>query len=1106
MMKKIGILIQTLSVFLVMSAVVFGQETTGGIEGTVKDPNGAAVPNITVTITTARQAGVTTTTGAGAEFKRTVVTNEEGFFRALQIPPGVYDVITTASSGFADARYENVTVSIGKNTHLAIGVQPGSTTTTVDVMAGDAAPVDTTNSAIQTSLNAQRIELLPKGTGFTSLLKSIPGTRPESRTAGFSVDGASGGENVFVIDGQEVTNFRTGTLNENNNIPTQFVQEVQVKSSGFGAEFGGATGGVISVVSKGGTNDFHGETGMQFGVPKFDGKPRAIQTLFSSGSGASFVQSVEYIRPPKDRGTNVFPTANLGGRIIKDRLWFFGSYSPQIFETIRTTNFWNNALSNRVIQASETYRRERTYQYAFGRLDATPFSKLRLTGSFLWNPIIDQGNIPFNSNNFGGAATYNSTFVDFGPGVGVVGGRRLSDLQGGRQPSNLVSTQGVYTPTSNLVITGRFSRGYMNQKLGNYFVPTQTQYVCSIGSTPNSTPPIIYPGGCDQGFSGPSNAEVTKDISIRTNFEADASYLFTLGGHHELKGGYQRFKIFNDVASFSTTKGRITLSYNRQINQLGAGLVTATSPLCTPGTTLPAGCILGAGIYRFSGTFGTAENLNQSIYIQDKYQPTRRLTLNLGVRFEKEFLPSFNEFAPPIDFNWQDKIAPRLGFAYDLFGDGKTKIFGSYGQFYDRMKFELPRGLFGGDVFLETFFEIRPGQSYNFFTPQNVLGSFTGASICPATGFIAPDALGRCQLDRRVAANEPGASPYANGAVDPNLKPFRQSEYTVGLERQIGRDYVLRTRFTRKNVDQVIEDAGIRNAQDSEAYIVGNPGEGLHRELLETLGYAKIVEPVRTYTGFEIVFEKRLSNHWYFHANYTLSRLYGNYSGLVSSDEAHLTGGRTSPNVTRAFDLPFIGFTATGEKDDGPLQTDRPHVFNIYGSYIYDWKGGSNSTEFSGFQTITSGTPQTTTAFFVSSITPQLIYGRNDLGRTPTYTQTDFNVTHRYRFGQDNRFTLAFDLNLLNLFDEENVTGLYTTMNPSSRVINFGTFNPPNFPGPPRFSNNGPTFVNAYTSGALLNDLATYLNGAPDRRDARYRLPFLFQSPREVRFGARLLF
>ncbi len=254
-------------------SLAFGQETTGSIEGTVKDPTGAVVPNVTLTITNAKAAASgTTTTGVGAGFKRTITTNDEGFFRVLQVPPGTYDVVTTASSGFGEARYENVTVAIGQSTQLTITVTPGNNVTTVDIVASDVAPVDTTNNAIQTTINAQKIELIPKSTGFTGLLKTIPGTRPESRTGGFSVDGASGGENVFVIDGQEVTNYRTGTLNETYNVPTQLVQEVQVKSSGFDAIYGGATGGVVSVVTRGGGNDFHGEFGMQFEVPKFNGK------------------------------------------------------------------------------------------------------------------------------------------------------------------------------------------------------------------------------------------------------------------------------------------------------------------------------------------------------------------------------------------------------------------------------------------------------------------------------------------------------------------------------------------------------------------------------------------------------------------------------------------------------------------------------------------------------------------------------------------------------------------------------------------------------------------------------------------------------------------
>ncbi len=100
---------------------------------------------------------------------------------------------------------------------------------------------------------------------------------------------------------------------------------------------------------------------------------------------------------------------------------------------------------------------------------------------------------------------------------------------------------------------------------------------------------------------------------------------------------------------------------------------------------------------------------------------------------------------------------------------------------------------------------------------------------------------------------------------------------------------------------------------------------------------------------------------------------------------------------------------------------------------------------------------------------------------------------------------MAFDLNFLNLFDQDTVTGLYTVVNPSNRVINFATFNPA-APAPRRFPDNGPIFVNAYTSGALLPDINAFLDRDPSNRDARYGQPFLYQSPREVRFGFRLLF
>lgn len=1069
-----------------LSGVVWGQETTGGIEGTIKDATGAVVPNVTVTISTAKSTATgTTTRGTGTGFRRTVTTNNDGFFRVLQVPPGTYDVVTTASGGFGEARYENVTVAIGVNTQLSMTVNPGTTTTTVDVAVSDTPPVDTTNSAIQTTINARKIELLPKSTGFTGLLKTVPGTRPESRSGGFSVDGASGGENVFVLDGQEVTNYRTGTLNETYNIPTQLVQEVQVKSSGFNAEFGGATGGVISVVTRGGNNDFHGEFGLQFEVPKFNGNPRPSLGRFTSGSvgGGTFQQFAEFIQPIKSGGTNFFPTANLSGPIFKNRVWFYGSYTPQIFNTDMRTRYWTDApAATRVNYSNQEFSRKRTYEYAFARIDANPFNSLRLTGTYLWNPVIDEGSLPGSSNIFTSTAVLPT--INYGSSIGVLTEAEYRPRQGGRQNSNVVTFSGTYTPNSNFFVEGRFSRGFLNEKLGNYFIP---QFTRVVSCTNTSNPPVSFP--CPT--SG-VNSITTKDVSVRTSYEISATYIFNGGGRHELKGGYQRYTVFNDVQSGNNAIGELRFFIGQPIS------VTQPGVQDTPGNIA-----IGSGSFRRTGTNGRGSNLNQGIFIQDKWQPTSRLTLNLGFRVEKENLPTFNQYPSAVDFNWGDKFAPRLGFSYDLTGNGKTKVFASYGRFFDRLKFALPRGLFGGDVFLEDYFEVFPGDSVATFNIATVVGGFTGASICPATGFIASGARSRCQRNLRVNANEPGASIYSGfGAVDPDLKPFRQTEFTVGAERQLSRDYVLRVRYTYKNVDEAVEDAGFVNDQGSEAYIIANPGRGLHLESLRNFGYQNVARPQRRYDGLEFVIEKRLTNNWYFNANYTYSRLFGNYTGLASSDEVHLLDGRLAPGVSRAFDLPFIGFTAEGKPDNGPLPTDRPHVFNIYGAYIFNWFGSkANTTELSLFQTVTSGLPMTTYIFGQSSVTPQIFYHRGNLGRTPTFTQTDFNVTHRYKFGKDDRFTMAFDLNILNLWDQDTVTGIYQIMNTTAGRPNDAAM----FPNATA-AQRPLLYANAYTSGALLQPILARIAASPDRPDIRFGMPQLFQSPRQVRFGFRLLF
>jgi hypothetical protein len=1039
-----------------LAAFAFGQEITGSIQGTVKDPNGASVPNATVTATSEQRTFNTQT-------------DAEGAYTFEQLPPGRYKITATAS-GFGTVTRSDVPVELGRRLQVNIDLSVAGTAENVNVTSDNQPIVDVTSSKTATNITQQQIQELPKTLNFTSVLEVAPGTRAESRTNGFQVDGASGSENVFIVDGVEVTNVVGGGLGSKDsstskNIPVDFVKEVQVKSAGYEAEYGGATGGVINVVTRGGTNEFHGEARMEIETSKLRGSDNP-QLLLNPTDPTNKTSRLLYNRFGKDSRLLQAPVLSLGGPIVKNKLWFFSSYAPQFFTGHRNFDLIEDPNITHAKGGTSTVpldtrdvRYEEQDQFAMTRLDFSPTSKLTVNGSFIYSPVKTKGpsdtrGLAFLNRETAAVSEFN--FAD-------ANGAPRFDSLGGYTPANQLSLAATYTATSNLVLSFRFGRNYLNDKAGSYGIGsneplTIISVACANsqlrnGKTcPTGTGSTGFPTGLT------SNSLTNFDITKRLNYYADATYVKRIfGQQHIFKGGYQRNNLSNDV-DFRFAGGRVQLAYGR-------------ARTLADGTQMRGD--YGYYVIDDFARIGNVSSNNQAVFFQDSYQIHPRVTLNVGIRTEKEFLPAFPlvaSFHPsltdsqlqgastkPIDFGWGDKLAPRIGGAWDVFGNGKLKISGSYSVFYDIMKYTLARGSFGGEKFLRSY--------YTLDTPDYLSINLNNR---PGTKISGPS-------DLRFPSNLAGA----DSGIDPSIKPYREHEYTGMAEYSFNRNLVLSARLTRKTLDRAIEDIGAVAANGDEIFTIGNPGEGLTAN-----SALPIPKPVRRYTGLEIRLDKRFSSNGYLNLSYVRSSLYGNYSGLASSDELALGTGRNDPNVSRYYDYPFITYDSFGKVTNGPLATDRPNTFKAFGGYNFNYRalGTRWTTQIGGSQYIYQGIPLTTEiAATIGSGTGVNVFpnGRGDLGRTNVYTQTDLVVNHFV--GLTERTRLKFSVNVINLFNERNELDRFRVLTGVNQTINYGS--------------NDSTYLNS--NGDFMQRIA-------DQKlftDPRYNQTNVWQDPIRVRFG-----
>lgn len=1187
-LKRIALL--AAAAFCLSTVVMFAQETTGGLQGTVKDATGAVIGGAHVVVRGTTLVG-----------DKALDSESTGYYRFANLPPGTYSIEVSAK-GFKTVKREGLAIETGHLPTVDITMEIGAASEVVEV-SGQAPVIDVTTNTNQTNVTQEVLDNTPHGYSFQSVIQfapmarneplggsmtgmggnggAAPGSTSSGANNGYMIGGAADSESTYLVEGQDTENISMGFSNAN--VPFQFIQEVQVKTSGIEAEHGGALGGVVNVIMKKGSNAYHGSAFATYESNSMDGSPIANLRYdpFGAPSATQYLDTDSQIYQPKtDHFRYVQPGFNIGGPIVKDRLWFFFGLAPLYRSTGRTVNFGPNicnalaapnppdSVCPNYSLGNQYFTQDSQQYYGTLRLDATLTSKIRVFGSWLYQYGRETGaNLP-NADPINSQSAYlvntsilGTTLQGYSHGLGF------------SSPNSSYSTGADITLTPKIVSTTRF--GYYFNNYHDFGWPTSgsdinwgTSGLAAAGVVDNTG--TALPASLQQGagaFTTPYTGTFTQ-FNASKHYQLDEDVAFFKSGWagtHNIKVGYQ----YNRMSNVINQNGNVP----NVALYLGAGTgdnasTTVGSDNCAILTAEWGAC---AGQYGFAQITDFATILkqpaidnNHAFFAQDAWTVGHGLTLNLGLRIEKEDLPVPAGVIPTgyqspnaIHFSWGDKIEPRLGAAWGS-ANGKLKIFGSYGVVNDVMKLLVAQTSWGAQGYNTCTYPLGPN-AQGGFNLSDITTTFVDGRACPNgpsttganfTGGTVPpvftDAPTGVQLIENVDYRpwEP---------IAPGVKPYRQHEYVAGVDYQLSRNWALEGRYDRRRLDHAIEDASLADPQNFEMYTIVNPGQGVNKTIdgyanyLRSIGQAYGVpgvafdtsgtfgtcpscpnnpEAIRNYDGFEVRVTKSTSKGWAGMFSYTWSSLWGNYTGLTTTDQIDGgSTGRASPDTTRSFDEPYYYFTYQGKSNAGPLPTDRPNALkgNVY--YTLPWKG--MNTTLGLFQVAYQGSPVTTSSEvgigYTSPIEDTYIFGRGKWAnitqdpntgalsfgnpydrRTPWFTQTDANFAHMFKVNKNNEHqTLQFTATIQNLLNQRSVVSYWQTMASYQSPSGLYPVNSAVQGGAPQNIFGGAAFYQAAETGYNLQASAT---AAPYVLHSGYGQPNLWQRPRAIRLGVQFNF
>jgi outer membrane receptor protein involved in Fe transport len=1018
-------------ILLLLAAPAAAQSpTTGAIQGRVVEKlSKEAAPGIIVTIE-----------GPNLISAQSAFTDEDGRYKISELPPGEYTV--TFAGEEATVVRTGILVNANQTTSVFQALKRGE----VVEMRVPPPPIDTTSTDHGGRIGKDVLEKIPQPSRTAD---GVAGNQPGAHNDGIGAaySGSTSLENRYLVDGIDITGLTFGDVGTP--VLNNFVEEIQVLTGGYNAEWGRATGGIVNIVTKTGSNRFRGSV---FGT-------------FSPGFLAARRQQTPTNASSIDvTSRNVYNLdfgAELGGPIVKDRLWFYAGFAPQLGRTAyrRTTKRQTDC---RVLQPNGEMSLCEP-RFADAQPDLDPKTGFFITdevdhdtraGTVQSYSMIGKLNLAITPKQQGQVSLIYVPSYGVSPALGGL------PTTGGRSTSKTFDTAGRWTAKldddkleldaliawhHSTLATGAEDAGFDDtpaqtlvggdlgtwSRLGGESARTVEQ--CTDGSADDPYPQIKNCPMTSQGYAIGGPGRLADDSEDRVASRISVLRRARLFGTHEIKAGVDAENDLKRTARLFSG-GAALVNYGNAVEvtrwaELAPAEAKGFDHECTTpgidGMTQKFAC-------RYTSSSTVGQTIHWALYLRDSWQPRSNLTLNAGLRYEEQKLMYAENLRNTIDpltgrrhgstaMHLRGNFAPRLGAIWDPTQEGKSKVFASWGRFYEAIPMDINDRSFGGEV-----------------TYQQVFSPMTASRPCGQ-----PDAsLGIVDGRGCLTPTAPPFSQQLIGSsgvlVAPGIKAQYLDELLLGGEYALLSDLKIGAYYHHRTLGRVIEDVSTDGAQ---TYIIANPGEWsrdeqkkleaqiarttdadekarLENELEMYKGIRRFDKPRRDYDALELTVNQRVTRGLFLQASYTWSKTAGNFPGSVSYDN-----GQVDPNISSQYDL--IELLANR---NGPLPQDRPHSMKLDGYYSFD-VGDSQALTVGTRMRLVSGTP-------INALAGHYLYGpdesfllpRGQLGRTPMQHAIDVHLSYARKLPR--HMTGEVFVDVFNIYNNQGAFGVDATYAP----------------------------------------------------------------------------